>query len=378
MLVPIPPVIGRIERISPTLYEAAMKCTSRAAWLAGGDRKLLPPHPRALLGIGVHAVLERARSGRVVGGTEGERRADAERVFDEKMRELFAASHPLLHAKFDGADRLPYYNLFRARAAQMAADLAASSDSRGDQARGHTGGGGGPAVEAALVSNDGRIVGRADVVDSTNATVVDYKTGVADDSSSLTDSEQRQLRLYAYLAGEKGISITRGVIERADRTRAEVEISPPEAAEEGRRALVVLDSYNKHAGKPFDVAATPSQDACRFCPCIPFCEAFWRAADAQWSERCGTHVEGVVESVEGGALVSVSLNIVRGTGTNGPAVVTRLSRDWLTFSGSSLPQPHQTVRVTDAAYVKESTAPAVFRADRITTAVWTVPTGKAT
>jgi hypothetical protein len=124
MLVPTQPVIKKIERISPTLYDAAIKCPSRAAWLAGGDRKLVPPHPRALLGIGVHAVLERARSGRIGGGTEGEFRADAERVFDGKMLELFAATHPLLRAKFEAAGRLPFYNLDRARAAQMAVDAA--------------------------------------------------------------------------------------------------------------------------------------------------------------------------------------------------------------------------------------------------------------
>src|SRR5262249_34199907 len=133
MLVPTPPSIKKIERISPTLYEAAMKCTSRAAWLAGGDRKLLPPHPRALLGTGVHAILERARSVGVSGATQEKRRADAERFFDEKMRELFATTLPLLHAKFDGPDRLPFYNLFRARAAEMAADGATSSSGRTGQ-----------------------------------------------------------------------------------------------------------------------------------------------------------------------------------------------------------------------------------------------------
>lgn len=371
MLVPTPPAIKRIERISPTLYEAAIKCASRAAWLAGGDRKLLPPHPRALLGIGVHAALERARSGWVAGTTDDERRLDAERFFDEKMRELFAASHPLLHAKFDGPDRLPFYNLFRARAAQMAADAAASLGGRAGQAAARSASGG-SAVEAALVSKDGRVAGRADVLDSANATVIDYKTADAGDSGPLTESELRQLRLYAYLANENGITITRGVIERADRSRAEVPISAQDAAEEGRRALVVLDGYNQYAGKPFESGASPSPDACRFCPCIPFCETFWRTAAPQWSGQCGTHVEGVVESVEGGQLISINLNVTRGTGAKGPAVVTRLSREWLTFSGAAIPQSQQTVRVTDAAYVEESAAPAVFRADRITTAVWTV------
>jgi hypothetical protein len=372
MLVPTPPAIKKIERISPTLYEAAKKCTSRAAWLAGGDRKLLPPHPRALLGIGVHAVLERVRSGRLAGTTEDERRADAERFFDVKMRELFAATHPLLHAKFDGPDRLPFYNLYRARAAQMAADAPSALAPRGTLQSGRVTGSG-PAVEAALVSKDGRVSGRADVLDPFNETVVDYKTGASADSRHITDGEVRQLRLYAFLASENGMTIRRGVIERADRTRAEVPISPEQAAEEGRRALALLDEYNRHAGTPFGRGAAPSQDACRFCPCIPFCEAFWNRAEIEWSGQCGAHVEGVVESVEGGILVSLNLNVTRGTGARGPAVITRLSREWLAFAGSDVPRPQQTVRVTDAAYIAGSTAPSIFRADRITTAVWTVP-----
>ena len=371
MLVPTPPIIQKIKRISPTLYDAAMKCMARAAWLAGGDRKLLPAHPRALLGISVHAVLERARTGGIAAGSDDARRADAESLFDQKMRELFAASHPLLHAKFDGPDRLPFYNLFRARAAQMAVDATVGSQRSGQPVlRAATGG---VTVEAALVSKDGRVAGRADVLDAANATVVDYKTGVAANSGAVTDSEARQLRLYAHLANENGIAITRGVIERADRTRAEVHISPQQAAEEGRRARGVLDSYNQHAGEPFHRAASPSPDACRFCPCIPFCEAFWKSGELGWSGQCGTHVEGVVESVEGAALVSINLNVTRGTAVRGAAVVTRLSRDWLTVSGGALPEPQQTVRVTDAAYVEESGAPAVFRADRITTVVWMLP-----
>lgn len=372
MLVRTPPTIKEIQRISPTLYEAAMKCTSRAAWLVGGDRKLVPPHPRTLLGIGVHAILELARSGRVAGITDDERRSDAERVFDEKMRELFAAAHPLLHAKFDGAGRLPFYNLLRARAAQMAADAAASLRGRTGQAVARSARGG-LAVEAALTSKDGRVAGRADVLDAANATVTDYKTGVAGDFGAVTDSELRQLRLYAYLANQNDVSVRRGVIERADRSRAEVPISAQDAAEEGRRALAVLDGYNQHVGKPFESGASPSPDTCRFCPCIAFCEAFWRKAEPQWSGQCGIHVEGVVESVEGDQLVSINLNVTRGSGTRGAAVVTRLSREWLTFPGAAIPQPQQTIRVTDAAYVEESAAPAVFRADRVATAVWTVP-----
>ncbi|MFN7970781.1 MAG: PD-(D/E)XK nuclease family protein [Acidobacteriota bacterium] len=371
MIVAPPSAITRLDRISPTLYEAAMKCTSRASWLAKGDRTAVPAHPRALLGIAVHGVLERARTEGNSGTTDDERRADAEASFDERVQVLFASAHPLLRAKFEGADRLPFYHLFRARAAQMALDFGAPFGPRAghDIARTVSNR---PAAEAALASKDGRVVGRADVLDPARATVLDYKTGDADHSGTLTEPELRQLRLYAYLGMENGITISRGVIERADRTRVETPISSHQAEEEGQRALLVLDRYNEHAGKPFEAAATPSPDSCRFCPCIPFCEAFWRTADIQWSNRCGTHVEGVVASVSEGQLISIDLEITRGTGPRGAAVATRLSRDWLTFPGAAVPHPQQTVRLTDVAHVGESDAPLIFRADRVSTAVWTL------
>lgn len=367
MLVPKAPTIGKMEKISPTTYEAALRCTARAAWLASGDRALLPPHPRALLGIAVHAVLEQGRRGVLSGESEDERRNEAARLFDEKMSSLFGQTHPLIRTKFETQERIPYYNLYRARAAQMAADMPGRASNRPS-----TGGRSGTRVEDALASKDGRIAGRPDVLDGDAEAVVDYKTGSPADSQ-VSDNEARQLRLYAFLAAENGIAVRRGIIERADRRRAEVQISSEEAADEGRRALAVLDEYNRHVGEPFESSARPSPDACRYCPCIPLCEAFWEASEPGWQSECGTHVEGTVEAVDGEELVSVHLNVVRGTGPKGPAVVTRLSREWLTMDTMDVPRPGDTVRVTDAAYVEDSDAPAFFRADRVTTAVWRVP-----
>jgi len=281
---------------------------------------------------------------------------------------LFGQTHPLIRTKFETQERIPYYNLYRARAAQMAADMPGGASNRPA-----TGGRSGIRVEDALASKDGRIAGRPDVLDADAEAVVDYKTGSLADSQ-VSDNEARQLRLYAFLAAENGIEIRKGIIERADRRRAEVQISSEEAADEGRRALAVLDEYNRHVGESFESGARPSPDACHYCPCIPLCEAFWDTSESGWQSECGTHVEGTVEAVEGDELVSIRLNVVRGSGPKGPAVVTRLSREWLTMDAVDVPQPGDTVRVTDAAYVEDSNAPAVFRADRVTTAVWRVPT----
>lgn len=373
MLAPQPPTIKKLERISPTTYEAAMRCVARASWLASGDRKLLPPHPRALLGIGVHAVLEQARRAGIPGGSVEQRRCAAANLFDEKMATQFEQTHPLLRAKFDTQNRIPFYNLYRARAAQIAAELPPGSRSMTVEAEAQAQAGSATTrVEAALVSRDGRVTGRPDVLQAETATIVDYKTGSPADSQRLSDSDLRQLRLYAFLAAENGISITRGVIERADRDRVEVQISHEEAVSEGQHALEVLEQYNQHSGRAFSEAASPSPDACRFCPCIPFCETFWNASDPGWESACGAQVEGTVDSVDGDMLVSIYLNITRGTGVKGPAVITRISREWLTVAETEVPRTREIVRVTDAAYVTETTSPAVFRADRVTTAVWRV------
>jgi CRISPR/Cas system-associated exonuclease Cas4 (RecB family) len=370
MIVPSVPPVRKLDRISPTTYEAAVKCIARAAWLVAGDSRLLPSHPGALLGTAVHFVLERARFGEVKANTEEQRLLEAESLFDEKMGELFARSHPLLRAKFDSQQQLPFYNLYRARAAQMAAECGRTSGGQGMigtdskvAARTRT--------ERQLTSKDGRVVGRPDVLDPSTATVIDTKTGRVSDPVK-ADGEVRQLRLYAFLAAENGVEIRRGVIERADRTRIEVPISASEAAEEGRLALGILEKYNQHVGKPFSDAAAPSPESCRFCPCMAICSAFWAQAKPDWAHQCGTHVEGEVESIEGDMLISIYLNVARGTGPSGSTVVTRLSRMWLTFDGSDLPKPGQTVRVTDAAHVEDTESPAVLRADRIATALWTL------
>lgn len=273
MIVPLAPAIRELDRISPTTYEAILKCIARAAWLVSSDNQLLPSHPGALLGTALHFVLERARSGDVKANSEDQRLLEAGLLFDEKMKELFMEAHPMLRAKFDNQQLLPFYNLYRARAAQMAAEFVRLPG--GQAAIGRTGSGAAThtKIEKPLASRDGKIVGRPDVLDPANATVVDTKTGRIG-GPTMTDGEIRQLRLYAFLAAENGIEIRRGVIERTDRTRIEVPISISEGAEEGRLAVAALEKYNRHVGKPFSDVASPSAESCRFCPCIAICDAF--------------------------------------------------------------------------------------------------------
>ena len=357
--------------MTPTLYDAVLKCPARAAWTLSGIGRSLPQHPRALLGIAVHDVLERARSGQLTKEGETERREEAALLFDSKIGELFEQAHPLLRAKFGVQERLPFYNLYRARAAHIAAEFPLSRG-RSTAYRGAPRGASTARVriENRLESQDGRIVGRPDVIDAEEATVIDYKTGAPPTGARISESEARQLRLYAFLASENGIQVTKGVIERTDRDRVELAISSEDAAQEAARALEVLDGYNERVGSSAVDAATPSPEACRYCPFIPLCEAFWATADASWGVECGIHVEGKVTGLSGDALLSIEMDVVKGSADRGASVVTRLSRDWLTFQGEDVPEVGDTVRVTGTGHVAESSDPAVFRADRATAAVW--------
>ena len=361
-----------IDTISPIVYEAALQCSARACWVASGDRSALPPSPRSMLGIGVHGVLERAARSGFPGTTEEQRIEEAAEHFDEKMKGLFQSAHPLVRAKFRNQERIPFYYLYRARATRIASQMPRVHSTRIAGSAEAQGRGRRRLAESTLTSRDQAIRGRPDLIDVANATIVDYKTGIARDSQQPTDSEARQLKLYAYLALENGIPIRRGAVVHANRIRTEMPISRKEAEDEGRRAREALEKLKRFAGKRFREAASPSPKACRYCPCIPFCPAFWEASVPSWEEECGTHLEGVIESVQGEALMSLYLQIARGTGTRGPGVVSRLSKDWLQVEQTSLPKPGQTVRLTDARRMNNSARPTEFRADRATTAVWKV------
>lgn len=210
------------------------------------------------------------------------------------------------------------------------------------------------------------------MIDAKNETAVDYKTESALDSRQLTDNGARQLKVYAYLAMENGIPIGTGVVERGNRIRAQIRILTKDAEDESRRARETLGELNRFAGRRCVDGASPSPKACRRCPCIPFCPAFWEASIPSWEDEGGIQLEGVVESIESGALMSLYLNVDRGTGTRGLGVVSRLSKRWIGIGRSSFPQPGRTVRLTDARKTNRTGSPTEFRVDRAATAVWKV------
>lgn len=381
MRIPNPPLIRPLEQLSPSIYESVVRCKARAAWTAHGQKSVVPQHPKAMLGVCLHAVIEAAHRGRLAGLDEPAQLAAARALFDERALSRYEQAHPLLRAKFSAPDRLPYYNLYRERAALEAVGAAARAHQWAPQSE---------AVELVpvprqsaerrLLSRDGLLVGQPDYIDLDAKEIVDYKTAAPGDTNpdSVSDAEARQLRLYVHLALDNGLVVSRGVIARADGRRAAIDVSPSQADAEGQSAREHLAAFNEMAGRDFREVAQPSADACTLCPCIPFCEAFWQSAAPEWADTCGTHAEGTVANtssavIQGVALLTLGLTVQRGTVAPGPAIVQQLPETWSTAGGTPSPVLGDVVRLVHCRTPEATADPLVLRVDRVTTALWTAP-----
>jgi RecB family exonuclease len=320
----------------------------------------------AVLGTCFHEVMEAAAEGQFEGS---EAREAALNLFDRLAAAAHARSHPLLRLKFRTPDRMPYYHLLRERAAVAVGDGRQSRRAHAGTAA---------VVETTLSSADGLIRGRPDRLDVDSQEVVDFKTGNVPEGAeqSVSDREKRQLLLYAHLAIENGINVTRGTIVRGNGQRATVELPAAQIEAEAVRAREELADFNSAVedGTTFGELASPDPSTCRFCSCIPFCEAFWESSNESWRETLGTHAEGVVVAVTDTVqqaidLVSFEVTVSRGTIPKGPAWLEHAPSDWITVSDAEIPKVGSTVRVIDGRLASEE--PAVIRPDRVMTSIWT-------
>lgn len=162
---------------------------------------------------------------------------------------------------------------------------------------------------------------------------------------------------------------------RADGHRASIDVSKEDADGEGRTARELLAQYNSTVGGAFEESAQPSPENCGFCPCIPFCEAFWRTASPAWAEQCGVHLEGTVSSVDestvqGMKLTTLRVEVQRGTVGSGDTFVEQVPDAWITADGADAPRQGDAVRVVNGKLEGEA-PPQVIRVNRTATSVWT-------
>ncbi len=379
MKVPEPPKPVRLDHISPSIYEVSLNCLAKAVWYAQGDRRTLPDHPAAILGVCFHTVVAASHYGNLRGDGKSVRE-NARNLFDKQANSLYEGVHPLMKAKFSIPERLPYYNLYRERAALYAEQAAESRPTSSvDSSRGASGSLLKQHTEMRLESADGLIVGRPDQIDDYSDTVVDYKSGIAmgDKPDAVSEAEARQLRLYAYLACERDIPISKGAIVRGNGRRIEIGVTRSDADAEASNARRQLQAINEAiaAGQHFDDLASPSPENCQMCTCLPFCEAFWRDSKTEWAEHCGVHVEGLVREVnttttQGVVLVTLSIEPQRGTLNGVSAFIEQIPKSWLTIEGT-LPQVGDVIRVVHARQSNIEGDVAVLRVDKALTSLWT-------
>jgi hypothetical protein len=377
MFVPQPPALTPLKHITPSIYEASTGCLAKAAWYAQGERSVLPEHPAAILGTSFHAVLAAAHR-RGLTTEAGFDRVSARQLFHGTARKLHNRAHPLIKLKFPMPERLPFYNLHRERAVLIAARIASeqpspvSSGGRATAARA-------PRTEAPLKSTDGLIVGRPDHVDGERHAVVDYKSGHVPEceAEAISSAEARQLRLYAYLALQAGIPVSKGMIIRGNGRYCELPIPPDEAEEEACRAKDRLLELNVavNAGAAFRDLASPSPQHCRSCPCIPFCDAFWEHAAQDGEGECGCYVEGKVletasRSILGVVLTTLLIEVEAGTVSVAQASVEQIPTEWLRVAGGTVPGPGDVIRVVQGRSRRTTESSAVIRVDKTTTSVW--------
>lgn len=374
MDVPSLPILRTLSSISPSTYEATLKCPARAAWTAFGDRQVIPAHPSSILGQSYHAVLAAANRGEL-SDSPGERRTAARHLFKETAERLLAESHAHLRAKFQTAEAFPFFHASSERAA-LQASLVDVSRPRSKRTPSPPGPGEGK-IEGRLVSLNGRVVGRLDRIDESTETIIDYKSGRGG-GETLSDPEKRQLRLYVHLAAQNGMGIRRGAIIRSSGQRITEEISAQEASDEATHAEQLLDDLNSkiEQGVSFDGLATPTPQSCRDCPCIPFCARFWGEAKPDWGETVGCNVEGRITSihesrVRGVQLATLSLDILRGSAPVGLAAVQPFPINWMTAGGGAPPANAGLIRVVGAR-ISAETLPASIFVDRAGTTLWSV------
>jgi hypothetical protein len=378
------PTPASIKSITPSFYNVALTCMARAGWQESGVLKSLPAPTGAMLGSCFHAVMAAANLSQMPGGAR--RITSAKEVFDRKAQQLFAEAHPLIRAKYASPEKFPFYFQRRARAASLAAkahsERPVGPTPAASPNAGYCGPGAKPPllVEKTLSSRDGLITGRIDYWNGAASTVTDYKSGQKKDASgTLSESELRQMRLYVYLLRQNGHGASHAAVVRGDGETAAQEVSAAEADSEAQAARLVRDRFNElaAAGESFFAMSSPSSMGCAGCPCIPFCECFWEAAQPAWEAACGTNVEGAIvraddATVGGTTLRTLALDSSRGTGPRGALVAEQVPVQWLSL-GSSIPGAGSVVRVVLAARPATNPKSRIIRVDRMkATTVWRV------
>jgi hypothetical protein len=320
-----------IPATSPSLAEAMRTCLLRAGFSkTPGISAYVLGNPKAWLGTAYHRVLEHLPH---------LARADAPTRLQELWGQEIAhleqqtAGHPL-NRRFGAASSWRGYYLVLETLKLRVADLAPSAGNRAipeteeDETRTFR--------EEDLLAFGGKLKGKPDVARGDE--ILDFKTGsiyeAAEDEAlpALKQAYVRQLQIYAFLVHEKtGRWPRRGLLYPIAGPPVDIDLDPAVCAEEAAKAVALLERYNEAVRRMAtpEALASPSQEACRWCPYKLLCPAFWKAADESWAGTLdGEAVAGpLVEApraVHGGAACSISLTADAGTVPQGDIALSSL------------------------------------------------------
>jgi hypothetical protein len=139
------------------------------------------------------------------------------------------------------------------------------------------------------------LYGRPDRVEGPSSArrVVDLKTGLT--QAEPTESQLRQLLLYAYLVTTTGDTVASVAIEDASGRRWEQPVQPGqlEATAEEAQARRAEFAAAMAASDP-SASATPAADICRWCAYRLVCQPYWQHLELGWLHGS---VAGQVEDV---------------------------------------------------------------------------------
>ncbi len=392
MNLPQRPTFQPLPCITPSQYNTGLSCRAKVVFGKHYKRDAFPSTAPAILGQAFHAAVELATRGRLPWGDAARRDAVRSR-FAEAAREALATAHPYLRERYGRMENLPGFY----RQQERAVSLAMLSDSIHQNVGVAVDGAAPPSdeempvqphsleepkVEWSVSSRDGLIRGRVDQFVPGRCEIVDYKSGIHD-STGVSDSELRQLRLYAYLCHEQGYEARRGVVVRASGAVDRVTISEEEAQCEGDAAKSFLRSLNADLSAG-GVGGLCSPDAaqCFRCAFVPICDRFWEEVSVDWGEASGVFVAGKVEETQRntgdeskGGRIALRADIHAGnmcatSVTIGPLPIWTSEAD-----GSDPLQPEDDVRVI-GVYRREGADGHLGMAPIGSPCVWRIPGGE--
>jgi hypothetical protein len=174
------------------------------------------------------------------------------------------------------------------------------------------------AREVEITAFNGKLRGKIDMIRGDD--LIDYKTGSIFEEDEISGAPAvkpayiRQLRIYAWLTHSlTGQWVKRGLLYPLAGAPFEVAIVPAECDTEVADAIALLDRYNAAVAAGTDLAAmaSPSPDACRWCPFKSFCPAFWAAVNPGWSGQLdGEAIRGTVAALSEPLHVSGAYSLV--------------------------------------------------------------------